>query len=154
MLEHHLTEVQDLLLAKKAEYEEFNDMSSSDQQQVHAAGPLRSPPLPLAGALGRAFTPTAGAKGPQMGFFSVPGKSPGPRSPRIAWVDFSTIFVSATFDFSSFSFSTQVVRVGDVAEDWVFVSSVVASEKRALFSLTNFVLKKGLSYFTDASLVK
>jgi histone deacetylase 6 len=43
MLEEHLKEVQDLLLEKKSEYEEMNDVSSRTDDQVQAT--VRSPPL-------------------------------------------------------------------------------------------------------------
>jgi histone deacetylase 6 len=85
MLEEHLKEVQDLLLEKKNEFEEMNDLSSRTDEQIPANAPLRSPP-----ALGRAFTPAArqesvGAalkspKMPAMGYFNV--SSPAPKSPR------------------------------------------------------------------------
>jgi histone deacetylase 6 len=87
MLDVHFKEVQDLLLEKKSEYEEMNDMSSRTDDQVPATAALRSPPL-----LGRAFTPNPrqesvsnalkSPKLPQVGYFSVSSHSPrSPRSP-------------------------------------------------------------------------
>jgi histone deacetylase 6 len=87
MLVAHMAEVQKYLLEKTAEYEEMNDVSSRTDDQIPAAGPLRSPP-----SLARAFTPKArqesvsdalkSPKMPALGYFSVPSHSPrSPRSP-------------------------------------------------------------------------
>ncbi|KAL5114205.1 Histone deacetylase hda1 [Pleosporales sp. CAS-2024a] len=87
MLEAHMEEVQELILAKTAEYAEVNDLSSVTNDPIPAAEPLRSPP-----SLSRAFTPKTrqeiagealkSPKMPAMGYFTVPTHSPrSPRSP-------------------------------------------------------------------------
>lgn len=87
MLEEHLSEVQDLLLEKKREYEETNDVSSHTDEQMSSTAPggngLRSPPL-IGGS--SSTRPDSGAlrspKMPPVGYFSVPSHSPrSPRSP-------------------------------------------------------------------------
>jgi histone deacetylase 6 len=85
MLEEHLKEVQDLLLEKKSEYEEMNDVSSRTDDQVQAT--VRSPPL-----FSGPFTPNSRQESmtkatkspilPPVGIFSMPSHSPkSPRSP-------------------------------------------------------------------------
>jgi len=87
MLEQHLEEVQNLLLEKKGEFDEMNDLSSrTDEGPQHMAKGLRSPPLPSASQTPKRFDPGNRQEGailkspkmPQMGLFSA---SPGPRSP-------------------------------------------------------------------------
>jgi histone deacetylase 6 len=87
MLEQHLEEVQNLLLEKKGEFDEMNDLSSrTDEGPQHMATGLRSPPLPSASQTPKRFDPGNRQEGailkspkmPQMGLFSA---SPGPRSP-------------------------------------------------------------------------
>jgi histone deacetylase 6 len=76
MLEEHLPEVQALMLQRKLEYEELNDVSSRTDEPVQ----LKSPPRGLLG--GKFANEGMGGKtpkgGPPVGMFSV---SPGPRSP-------------------------------------------------------------------------
>ncbi|KAH7089892.1 putative histone deacetylase [Paraphoma chrysanthemicola] len=85
MLEEHQKEVQDLLLERRSEYEEMNDVSSRTDDQVQTA--LRSPPL-----FGGPFTPNSRQESmtkavkspilPPVGIFSMPSHSPrSPRSP-------------------------------------------------------------------------
>jgi histone deacetylase 6 len=86
MLEEHLEEVQELLLEKKSEFEETNDLSSrTDEGPQTMASGLRSPPLPIG-----LHTPKNGARQesvasalrntmPPMAMFSISPK--GPRSP-------------------------------------------------------------------------
>jgi histone deacetylase 6 len=92
MLEHHLDEVQALLLKKKSEYEEMNDSSSrTDDGPQTVAKELRSPPIPSS-----SHTPKQLERGsrqesvnnllksprlPQMGLFST-ASSMSPKSPR------------------------------------------------------------------------
>lgn len=59
MLESHLGEVQQLLLDKKAEYEEANDVSSltDEPMQMVGGGSLRSPKMPLLGMFGVGASP-------------------------------------------------------------------------------------------------
>jgi histone deacetylase 6 len=82
MLEEHLPEVQALLLEKKHEYEEMNDVSSRTDEQVQL--PLKSPPRAFATkfandreGMGMGMA-VRSPKGPPVGLFSV---SPSPRSP-------------------------------------------------------------------------
>ena len=83
MLEEHLEEVQQLLLEKKNQFEEMNDLSSRTDEGPKSG--LRSSPLPSS-----VHTPRNGARGesaanalrnamPPMGIFSASPK--GPRSP-------------------------------------------------------------------------
>jgi histone deacetylase 6 len=88
MLEQHLEAVQSLLLEKKSEFEEMNDISSrTDEGPQNMSTGLRSPPVPSASHTSRSFDPGSQQEGaanllrspkmPQMGLFS--GSSP--RSP-------------------------------------------------------------------------
>ncbi|KAI4946549.1 hypothetical protein J4E91_007237 [Alternaria rosae] len=84
MLEQHLEEVQNLLLEKKSEFEEMNDISSrTDEGPQNMAAGLRSPPIANASHTSRRFEQEAAAnllkspKMPQMGLFSASS----PRSP-------------------------------------------------------------------------
>lgn len=74
MLEEHLSDVQNLLLEKKAEYEE-KSQDSSRADDVPPA--LRSPPIIGGGGVGGGLR---SPKGPPLGYFSV--SSPVPKSPR------------------------------------------------------------------------
>lgn len=79
MLELHLEEVQKLLLEKKSEYEEANDVSSLTDEAMQVVGgssSLRSPRL--GGAFARGIGGLGGLKspkGPPVGMFGV-GQSP------------------------------------------------------------------------------
>ncbi|KAI4693834.1 uncharacterized protein J4E84_002410 [Alternaria hordeiaustralica] len=84
MLEQHLDEVQSLLLEKKSEFEEMNDISSrTDEGPQNTAAGLRSPPVASASHTSRRFEQEAASnllkspKMPQMGLFSASS----PRSP-------------------------------------------------------------------------
>jgi histone deacetylase 6 len=88
MLEQHLEEVQTLLLEKKGEFEEMNDLSSrTDEGPQNMAAGLRSPPLPSVSQTPKRFDPGNRQEGavlkspkmPQMGLFSA--KSPIKRPP-------------------------------------------------------------------------
>ncbi|KAH7411651.1 putative histone deacetylase [Phaeosphaeria sp. MPI-PUGE-AT-0046c] len=74
MLEEHLSDVQNLLLEKKAEYEERSEASSRADE-----GALRSPPIIGGGGNGGGNL-LRSPKGPALGYFSV--SSPVPKSPR------------------------------------------------------------------------
>jgi histone deacetylase 6 len=90
MLEQHIEEVQALLLEKKSDFEEMNDLSSRTDEgpQTMATG-LRSPPLPSGAHTPKHFergarqeSGTNLLKSPRMppvGMFGVSPKSP--RSP-------------------------------------------------------------------------
>ncbi|KAI4908918.1 hypothetical protein J4E90_008656 [Alternaria incomplexa] len=84
MLEQHLDEVQSLLLEKKSEFEEMNDISSrTDEGPQNTVAGLRSPPVASASHTSRRFEQEAASnllkspKMPQMGLFSASS----PRSP-------------------------------------------------------------------------
>jgi histone deacetylase 6 len=86
MLEEHLEEVQGLLLEKKSEFEETNDLSSrTDEGPQTMASGLRSPPLPSGlhtprnGARQESVTSALRNTMPPMAMFGVGTK--GPRSP-------------------------------------------------------------------------
>jgi hypothetical protein len=80
MLEAHFEQVQNLMLEMRSEYEERNGTSSQPDDPSLASRGLRSPPR-----FGGAMTPISwqgsaqnGARGPQLGIFSVTS----PKSPR------------------------------------------------------------------------
>jgi histone deacetylase 6 len=86
MLEHHLDEVQTLLLKKKSEYEEMNDSSSrTDDGPQTVANELRSPPIPKQLERGSRQESVnnllRSPRLPQMGLFST-ASSMSPKSPR------------------------------------------------------------------------
>lgn len=96
MLEHHFSEVQDSLLAKKAEKED--EIAEANDEIMSSGGGLKSPGLPIgpggaaaaAGGGGGGTTPGRSSRAeagftspklPVLGYFSVTGHS-SPRSPR------------------------------------------------------------------------
>lgn len=92
MLEQHLEEVQELLLEKKSEFEEMNDISSrTDEGPQTTAMGLQSSPLPRAPYDSKRFEPSArqentvnalkSPKMPAVGLFAVSPKTSGTRSP-------------------------------------------------------------------------
>lgn len=92
MLEQHLEEVQELLLEKKSEFDEMNDISSrTDEGPQTTSMGLQSSPLPNAPYNSKRFEPGAlqdnamnalkSPKMPAVGLFAVSPKTSGTRSP-------------------------------------------------------------------------